>query len=333
MAQPPNRHQAQKAGDKRESRERQVRKALHRVAEALDKGHRRDAVRLFDKIMSAGITPANRSLTRWMSGVLGKETMAKLVDAFVHASCFYCKTGRIPCDDCDAKGHLEDGTPCRTCVALGIARCDFCDGTGWGTLEHVPEDLRPAVLKNRFALALERMKKLLSRTIPRMRSDDPGKTVKRCSKLLIMLDRQMGVFENTYVAFQGLSESDQAKRKLDSVIKKCIRAGAKGEVRIQEILRRMADTLCPNGTARAAESEQPSHADQKAAFYASLVEPNGTLDGTGLEHPFLHRGIREAAKNKPAGRDSTSRTAKRKKRFKSEHREKTRQRSEHGPKP
>jgi hypothetical protein len=267
-----------------------------------------------------------------MSGVLGKEAMAKLIDAFVHAPCFYCKTGRIPCDECDAKGHLEDGTPCRTCVALGIARCDFCDGTGWGTLEHVPEDLRPVVIKNRFALGFERMKKLLNRRIPRTRRDDPGKTVKRCSELLIMLDRQMGVFENTYVAFQGLSESDEAKRKLNSVIKKCIRAGAKGEVRIQEILSRMADTLSANGTVGATESEHPSHAEQKASFYASLADANGTLDGTGLEHPFLHRGIREAAKNRSAGRDSTAKTGKRKKRSKSELRKKTRQRSERGPK-
>jgi len=269
-------------------------KALPAVVQALERGRRQDAARLFLQGLSHGIAPQDKPLLKWLSRAIGKELTAKLVNAFVHFPCFYCKKGRTRCEDCDARGSLEEGTPCRTCVGIGVARCEFCDGSGWVTLEYVPEGLRPVVIRNRAALALQRMRNLSRQPVGRPSSGDADKTVKRCSQFLLNLDRQMGVFENVLVAVEHLPEADHAKVKLRSLADRCVQTAAKGENRIRETILCMANAFRAAAKTAGKGSRKRSQAERRAEFYAALVDANRTLAGTGLEHPFLHKAVNEA---------------------------------------
>jgi hypothetical protein len=189
-------------------------------------------------------------------------------------------------------------------VGIGVARCEFCDGSGWVTLEYVPESLRPVVIRSRAVLAMQRMKALLERPVPRVTASEPDKAIKRCSQLLLNLDRQMGVFENVVVSLAHLPASDGAKAKLRSLMGKCGQIATKGEDRIRDTILCLGEAYRAKAKTAGKGSKAREQAGQQAEFYVSLVDADRTLAGTGLEQPFLRKTVNETVRRSGSTRHS-----------------------------
>lgn len=276
-----------------------VRRAMRGVVTALERNRSEEAVREFMQITSAGITPKSERTTTWLVSMIGKALATRLVEAFVHFPCFYCRKGRVDCEICSGRGHNSGGMPCERCIGMCVERCDFCDGSGWVTMNYVPEGLRPPVIKGRAALAIQRMKALLELPCPEVRCRDPQVSIKRARLMLLNMDRQMGVFENMVLAFGGLpADWRKARAAIKPVIRKCVLLAARAERRTCELVQVIAEGhRCLAGLMNP-DSKDRKRLRQQARYYESLIDPERSLAGTGLTHPFLHDAISDVVRKR-----------------------------------
>ncbi len=287
------------------SAEAKAKRVMRDVLRELDLDHRAEAARLFVKGLSHGIVPEGADLAEWLVETVGTEAAARLIVAFVRCPCFYCEKGREACENCGGRGHSRSGAVCERCAGLGVARCDFCDGSGWVTLNYVPEGLQVRVLVDRAHLAIRSIGKQLEQRVPRPSRSAPARSLKECARLLLDLNRAMGVLENSLVAARELAERDrQWKDRLARVARSSIRAGAKGEARILEIIRCMAALARLQAESAARGSADRKLATRRADFYESLLDPAKMLAGTGLAHPLLHEAVGEHLRKARRGENS-----------------------------
>lgn len=222
------------------------------------------------------------------------DLAASLIDAFVHLSCYYCKSGRSRCETCEGRGHVDQGKPCEACIGLGVARCDFCDGSGWVPLGEIPASFRLPVLEKRLALGIRRIEKGLKEVARLNGSQGTSLSFQKAARLLIHLDRQMGVLENALMAAKDLVEIDpQRERVARKVTRICVEGAEKAWPPTQKLLEAMARTAGRETD----DPEAASRRQQRARLCASLAESD-MLNATGLEHPFLRRAVNEMRSDK-----------------------------------
>jgi hypothetical protein len=275
------------------------------VVSALEAGRAGAAVREFMQAVSSATAPQDEQLIPWLVSEIGKPKTAQLVEAFVHFPCFYCTKGRMSCETCEARGHTEAGAPCERCLGMRLERCDFCNGSGWVTINYVPAGLQPLVMKGRGTLAIERMRALLALRPPDIRSREPRATIKQTCVMILNMDRQMGVFENMTIVFNQLPSGwPRARKVVEPLIVRCIALAAKAETRICELVRTLGEVhRCWAEAAGTGPSERKGLV-RRAQFYESLVDPSRSLAGTGLTHPLLHEVIRRCASDRSRDRES-----------------------------
>jgi hypothetical protein len=293
-----------KDGSKRTDRRARL---CEQIAGELEQGRRTKAARLVAAGDAHGACPRGAGLRRWLVESIGKERVAELIDGFARMPCFFCKKGVEPCDRCDGRGHSDEGEICEACLALGIARCDFCDGSGWAAIDSVPGGLRAPVVIRRAQLAISEMEKALKRRVPGPTSENAAESFKQFARLLLNLNRLVGVVENTILAAR---EQRQARgafpgRKLAPVAIQCVHAAEPGETRARKLLEYMAASARLRAKAAGRKSRTRLIASREAKFYERLSRDDA-FAGSSLEHPFLREAakqLREAGtKKKPVKR-------------------------------
>jgi len=264
---------------------------LRKVLSELNRGRGSEAARLLLDVESRSPVPQETDLVEWLSARIGAKPTAKLVDAFVHLPCFYCKKGRSKCETCEGRGYLRDDMICDRCIGLGIERCDFCDGSGWVTIGDIPPDLKSPVLMRRVKIAFARIEGILRRVPSIVSGNRAPASFRNAAQLLINLDRQMGVLENAVTAAKDVTDSqpDRAK-EMAKLVRACVRAAVKVWPKATALIQHMA-----NGSRREVEgADSQSGARARAERRAELCESlaaSDMLSGTSLERPFLRRAV------------------------------------------
>jgi len=260
--------------------------ALDRIKRALSRRNGDEAVRFFKDATSHGLLPNDDNVLAWLRQALGNDLTEKLISAFAGLPCFYCNKGVIPCDDCNGRGYDADRTLCTECLALGIDRCDFCGGSGWFTIDHVPHAFQLNVIMRRVLAAGKEAEVLLASGVPVVSDSEAAEARKLAAKDLLQVNRLLGVLENMTVAAKREesrhAESAGITRKATAA---CEALAPKLHGRACQLLGVLADAA----RAEAASSIRTATrriAERRAEFYADLASSK-SFAGTLLRHPLL----------------------------------------------
>jgi len=281
-----------------------VMRAMKAVVAELDRGRGVEAVRLFGDALDHGVAPPDVDLVRWLIKAIGKRHASKLIVAYAHHPCFYCKKGLETCEACKGRGHWEDNTLCETCVTTGVARCDFCDGAGLVTYNAMPPSLRMPVAIERVKLATKGLEAILQRPAPRPSQSQPHECLKSCAKRLIDVNRLMGIFENALVLAKAMGDSMLRSRPIIAkILRACLRCAPQGLQRIREVLQCMAACARYEAQDMRLAPAARGTAKRRVVLLESLLKPSSVFAGTALEHSFLYQRsgdfVREAMGSKP----------------------------------
>jgi hypothetical protein len=257
-----------------------------------------EAAKLFMLGQRRGVIPADHTLTKKLVKVIGKNATNKIITAFAHYPCPYCKKGRSKCQDCEGRGHINNMV-CEHCLGIGAVRCDFCDGSGWMAMQSVPKGLRTAVFIRRAQTALRRLKLIFDQPLPRPSKNKPFAASKKYARLLVKTDRYMGVLENALITAEKLRVSEpQFKSKIAKIEQLCIKAAIKGKKYVRKIVNFMANSAQLELQAAKKASPEQKLAEKRAEFYRSLLEQSDIFVSLSDEHPFLERTVKRHVTNK-----------------------------------
>jgi hypothetical protein len=284
------------------SSEDRVEKLVHVIVKKLKHGKGLEAVSLLAEGQMHHILPSTPNLPKYLVELMGKEMADKLIGVFVHSPCTFCKKGSVTCENCDGHGHIVHEMVCTDCLSLGLIKCDFCDGSGWSTIDSIPAGLRALVLYKRTKVAKARIKKILVRGIPNVARYKPVVVLKKCAQLLMELNRYIGVLENTVTGKNELAKSRYwSQSKAKKIVISCIQTAIDAEKKAREVIKYMAQVARTQAENPDEDSDAQKLAAARADFYKSLLDSSNVFAGTNLEHPFLD----EAAKKLGMKNDST----------------------------
>lgn len=271
-----------------------IAKLMQKVTDELNADRDVQAVRLFADGLDHGIVPPGVNLVHWVINAIGKAGTSKLLKAYARHPCFYCKNGVEPCEACKGQGYWQDDTLCETCVTTGVARCDFCNGTGFVTFNAIPADLRLLAAFERVKFAAGRTKVLVDRPAPRPSQSRPHECLKQCVIRLIEANRLMGVFENAVILVREISAFESGSRSFQlKIMKACRRYAPLAHERIHGILQCMSVCTRIEATIPRLTPRARNLANRRRAFLDSLLEPSSRFTGTALEHRFLFANLDE----------------------------------------
>ncbi len=264
----------------------QTQQVLDRITEALSNGNGYEIIRIVSEATTHGFIPSDENLATWLDRSLGHDFTERFINTFVNLTCFYCTKGVIPCEECKGQGHGKDHKLCPTCLALGINRCDFCGGSGWFTINHIPRGFQLPVITRRITSAIKEAEIVLVHVVPNLSELGPAQAMKLAAKALIQANRLLCVFENMMVAAkQEESRNAEAINGAGSVFASWKQVAPRLSDRICTLLSCIADaesaealSASPRTTLRMAQ--------KKSEFYADLALSQN-FEGTLLWHPLL----------------------------------------------
>ena len=208
------------------------------------------------------------------------------MNAYAGLPCFYCNKGVIPCEECNGRGYDEDRTLCAECLALGVNRCDFCGGSGWFTIDHVPHAFKLNVIMRRVLTAGKEAEVVLASDIAVVSSAEPAVTRKLAAKELLQVNRLLGVLENMAVAAKqeasSYAESAEVTHKATAA---CEALAPKLQERTCQLLVTLADAAKAEA-ASATRTETRRLSERRAEFYGGLASSKN-FSGTLLRHPLI----------------------------------------------
>lgn len=274
-----------------ESADSRAARIVRRIAAELQRGQGAKAVRMCLDAEAHHLLPKGGELYKELVRVAGKDTASRLIHALATFSCFYCKKGLEKCETCEGLGASKSRIFCNACLGLGIVRCDCCDGSGWITIDCVPQGLRPAVVAERVALGKRGLKHLLAKPVPKPAGRKPSGTRQRCTRQMLEVNRLIGVFENTVNALKEFRQSSSMpKQKIGILFKTCLKAGAEGDARIRQILGCIASSARLEAETFGVNTVAGRIAHERADAYEKLRNTK-TYTGTMLDHPFLMQAV------------------------------------------
>jgi len=260
-----------------------------KVRLALGKKRDLDAAALLVEGLSHSVVKKNADLTPWLRSRFGAVGAKRLLKALTHFPCFYCKRGLLKCPSCGGRGRASGDWPCEPCVALGMARCDFCDGSGWATYNFVPVGLRLPVIIARVQAATMELKLLLRQPSPSAAKGKPESIEKAVAKQLLALNRLAGIFENALDATRAFLKSGGTNKQIVIKIRTtCIACWKKLAPRLRDCLVRLQ-----RAAADQAAGTQGQYPQRKTDFYERLATSKHFMKtNTCIDHPFLTRAAR-----------------------------------------
>jgi hypothetical protein len=163
------------------------------------------------------------------------------------------------------------------------------------------------VLTLRAKSAAERLKALFDQPMPDPSRRNRRAVLKKCSGALLVVNSLIGVLENTVTAAKQVGERDpELSDRLSKLVGSCVRASAKADRFVRDMLQRMAAAARFSVEATGAESEDGRLATNRAERY-ELLSVSDDYVGTFLEHPFLREAVLEASKRKEEQRAEAER--------------------------
>lgn len=271
---------------------------VRKMTVQLKEGNFTEAANLFILGQNKGIFIGDHTLIQKLTKVIGRNATSRLITAFAHYPCPYCKKGRSKCQSCESRGYIDKDMICEQCFGLGVVRCDFCDGSGWMGMEDIPEGLRFTVLIKRVQTALGRMRLILTKTLPKPSENNPSLAIKKYEQLLINLDRYMGVFENTVIAAQSMNIKDkQFRNKISKIIVSCIESAIKSKKYKWQIIQCLAVSTKLTSKDINESLSNKKLMEKRSEFYKSLLDQSNVLITLSDEHPFLEKAIKSYKKN------------------------------------
>jgi hypothetical protein len=181
---------------------------------------------------------------------------------------------------------------CIDCFSFGLVKCNFCDGSGWSSIDSIPAGLRPLVLYQRTKAAIARTKKMLSKPMSDVSKRKPIIILERYAQTLMEINRYLGVMENTLLAKDELIKSRFcSESKTRKIVASCIRNACNAKKRAREIVEYMAKTTQSQAKNADQKSDAQKLATARAEFYKSMLDSSNIFAGTNLEHPFLDEAI------------------------------------------
>lgn len=271
-----------------------TRQALDRIKGALSRRKGDEAIRFFNDASSHGLIPNDENVLTWLRQRLGHDPTERLISAYARLSCFYCNKGVITCEDCKGRGYDADRTLCAECLALGIDRCDFCGGSGWFLIDHVPRAFKLLVILRRVVAASKEVDVLLGSAVPAVSTGDATDARKLAAKALLQVNRLLGVLENMAVAArQEESHHAESAEIAHKAISACEALGPKLKERACQLLGILAEAAKAEA-ASASRRTARRIAERRAEFYGQLAASRN-FSGTFLRHPLLFHDEQSAA--------------------------------------
>jgi hypothetical protein len=283
--------------------------AMRRVAAEVKLGHARRAASMLAAAYRQNSFPQAARSLGWITAAIGREATASLISAFAHYPCFGCAKGREKCEECAGTGSLADGSVCEICLGLGRARCGFCGGSGWVTLNLVPDVLKTPVIEQRARIAVARLADLLAEPLPEVAGVRPKQAFRACAKLLLRLDRQLAVLDNALPIMEDVPRAHpELREQLAKSTRHPVRAASGAEIRVRQLLKRMAAAarMDADNVPRASLARQRSA--KRAQFYEALADAN-VLSECGLHHAHLEAVLKKARKDRPNNEELSSNAA------------------------
>jgi hypothetical protein len=77
------------------------------------------AANLFMMGQTRGIFTGDHTLVKKLVKVIGKNATDRLVTAFAHYPCQFCKRGRLKCPNCEGHGYVDYETVCENWFGCG----------------------------------------------------------------------------------------------------------------------------------------------------------------------------------------------------------------------
>jgi hypothetical protein len=251
--------------------------ALRPVLRALRAGEPETAVRCLVGAALDHHLPQGQPLAAWLTRTLGTVPTRQLIAACAEYPCFVCNGGYEVCENCAGQGSTRN-TLCEPCLGFGVCHCKFCGGSGWVTINFVPQGLRFLTAVQRIRTARKRMARLVGAqaTLDRMSRHEKHICRKDRVALILRWNRLLAVFENAVLALRLSCTQEPMKAAWrDQWISRCARYGLCVDRHIRQILGQLA------------RHRQTSLLD--AAFYAQLRQ-NPSYNAE-LEHPFLRQSM------------------------------------------
>ncbi len=276
------------------SSEDRVEKLVNAIVKKLKQGKGIEAMSLVAEGQMHHILSSTPNLPKYLVELMGKKMADKLIGVFVHSPCPFCKKGRATCENCEGHGHMKHEMVCLDCLGFGLVKCDFCDGSGWSSIDSIPAGLRALVLYQRTKVAKTRIKKILVRPVPNVAQYKPVVILKKCAQLLMDLNRYIGVLENTITGQNELAKSRYwPQSKVKKIVISCIQTAIDAERKAREIVKHMAEIARTQTEKPDEDSDTKKLAAVRAEFYESLLDSSNVFAGTNLEHPFLDEATKK----------------------------------------
>lgn len=261
---------------------------LQDVTARLERLHETEAIGRLNRAGVSGRLPPDAKLLGWLARTIGAQATLRLITSYARQPCFYCRNGLEPCDSCDGHGYWSEGGICVQCLGLGVARCDFCAGSGRVTYDAVPSALQAAVAVHRTKEALACVRHQLAQPVPSVSDAEPIRALRESGKALCEVDKALGLIENALLLDRALPGPGlQSRAELERIVRSGVRCAAAGRSRIHELVRTMAVSARLLGESSALEPRRRGIAARQAMFYQSLLGHADALSGTGFERPFL----------------------------------------------
>jgi hypothetical protein len=261
------------------------------IHQALFEKRLSDAVRLFLAGQDRGHIPRSKKLIDWLRE---KDSLfiRRIIAAFAHHPCPFCKNGLLTCEFCEGKGDIDSTRICETCLGLGLMLCNFCGGTGWSPIQSVPKGMRIAVLLERAHVALSHLGDLSRRPILAKGQQLTGSDFKKAAFLLLGFNRYISALEAVLVAGDNYTSYVENTDKLRDKMPDCSQGALLAGRRMYRLIRLMADSSRRLSQQATQNPKKALLFSLRAAFYQSMVDKNLPVEQTGIGHPLMIRAIK-----------------------------------------
>lgn len=257
------------------------------VAALLRANRGSEAVALFSQGERKGAYPDGDAFKQWLYAALGEGGAVQLIRTYARWPCSFCTGGLQPCAECERHGHFDYTEVCESCLGLGVSSCDFCNGSGVGSIEDVPHGLRAPVLLERARTAVGRIRELLSGLPAEPAEADPRDALKQGAGIILRLNGLLGNLENEVNDADDLRWwTPHSREWVGETAREWVAVAAESEQRICGAFAAMAVTA----RRMAEEAVEGSNAHRlglaRAEYFARFDTPE-SLERTAADHPMF----------------------------------------------